>query len=118
MKFWIFMSICNLLVPIIMLIAGYFMKNHPPMDINGIIGYRTKRSRKNKESWIFAQKYCGEIWLKAGAVIMVVTLIVNAIAFRFDQDTVGWIGVWLEAAQVVVLLLSIIPVESALKKKF
>lgn len=118
MGFWIFMSLFNLLIPIIMLVAGYFMKNHPPVDINGIIGYRTRRSRKSKESWLYAQEYCGKVWLRVGRIITIVALIVDAVTISSSQDTIGWIGFWLEMAQCVVLLLTIIPVEMELKKKF
>ena len=46
MWFYIMMFICNLLIPILMLICGFFMSKYPPKEINGIIGYRTTMSRK------------------------------------------------------------------------
>ena len=53
MGFFIFMFICNLLIPLLMIICGYFMRRKPPKEINGLIGYRTAMSRKNKDTWDF-----------------------------------------------------------------
>ena len=37
------------LIPIMMIIIGYFMYKHPPKKINHIVGYRTSKSMKNKK---------------------------------------------------------------------
>ena len=39
MCFWLFMLICDLLVPIIMIVGGRIMWKHCPKHINGIYGY-------------------------------------------------------------------------------
>ena len=54
MSLFISMFLCNLLVPLVMLIGGYYMCKRPPEDINSAMGYRTKRSKKNKDTWKFA----------------------------------------------------------------
>ena len=41
MGFFIAMFLCNLLMPSIMVIAGYCMYKNPPKEISGLIGYRT-----------------------------------------------------------------------------
>ena len=48
MWFFIAMFICNLLIPLIMLVCGYFMYKKPPKEINSVVGYRTKMSKKIK----------------------------------------------------------------------
>ena len=48
------MFLCNLLMPSIMVIAGYCMYKNPPKEINGLIGYRTAMSEKNKDTWAVA----------------------------------------------------------------
>ena len=40
MLFLWFMLICDLIVPIVMIIAGRMMWKHCPKSINGIVGYR------------------------------------------------------------------------------
>lgn len=46
MWFWWFMFICDLMIPIVMIIAGRMMWKHCPKSINGIVGYRTTLSMK------------------------------------------------------------------------
>ncbi len=38
MWFWWFIFVCDLLIPILMIIAGNMMWKHAPEKINGIIG--------------------------------------------------------------------------------
>ena len=71
MWFYIMMFTCNLLIPIVMLICGFFMSKYPPKEINGIIGYRTTMSRKNMDTWKFAHDYCGKLWLKLGLLLLI-----------------------------------------------
>jgi len=63
MGFWLFMLINNLIVPAIMIGIGRIFVSHPPKKINGIYGYRTKRSMKNNETWRFAHHYCASYGL-------------------------------------------------------
>lgn len=66
MGFWLFMFVCNMLTPAIMIIAGYMMWKHCPPEINPIWGYRTIRAMKNMDTWKFAHDYCGRLWWKIG----------------------------------------------------
>ena len=118
MGFWIFMSIFNLLVPILMLIIGYLMKKHPPKDINGIVGYRTAKSTKSQEAWDFAQNYCGILWLKVSLPMIVIAIIVDVLTYGRARNVVGNVGFVLEMLQCLFLVITIIPVEKQLKKKF
>lgn len=116
MKITLFFT--SLIVPIIMILAGWLMHKHPPKDVNWVIGYRTGRSMRSPEAWIFAQKKIGAIWEKAGAV----TLLVSAAAlipFLFlSVDAFSIASVVILFAQLAVLFLTIPPVERALKEKF
>ena len=60
MWFWWFMLISSLLIPALMITAGWFMWKRPPKKINSAIGYRTSRSMKNINTWQFAHHYCGQ----------------------------------------------------------
>ena len=117
---WMFitMSICNLLIPLIMLLGGYLMYKKPPKEINSVVGYRTKMSKKNKDTWEFAHNYCGRLWLKIGIVLFVLTFIVQIPFVHASDNAIGNMTLIVETAQIVVLLGSIIPVEQALKKTF
>ena len=88
---FILMLLCNLLLPVIMLIAGYLMYKHSPKDINGIIGYRTKLSMKNQETWDFAQKFCGKLWLKIGGIMLLLSIILQ-IPFKESNENIMGAG--------------------------
>lgn len=71
------------------IIAGYMMYKHPPKEINGVIGYRTTRSRKNIDTWKFAHDYCGRLWLKAGFVLLIPTIIAQIPFVKSSDSTIG-----------------------------
>lgn len=118
MWFYITMFICNLLIPVVMIFAGYWMYRKPPREINAVIGYRTKASRKNKDTWLFAHDYCGRLWLKLGIVVLVATIIVQIPFVHASEDAIGNMTLIVEAVQILTLLGSIVPVEKALKRTF
>ena len=118
MVFFIGMFICNLLMPLLMIIAGYMMYKHPPKEINGVIGYRTTRSRKNIDTWKFAHDYCGRLWFKAGFALLIPTIVVQIPFAKSSDSTIGWVTIVIEMIQLVVLIGSIFPVEKALKENF
>ena len=57
MGFFIAMFLCNLLMPSIMVIAGYCMYKNPPKEINGLIGYRTAMSEPGHLRMTVAESY-------------------------------------------------------------
>ena len=118
MWFYIMMFICNLLIPIVMLICGFFMYKYPPKKINHIIGYRTSMSRKNMDTWKFAHDYCGRLWIKLGLLLLIMTIIIQIPFAHSSEDIIGYMTVFVEVTQLVVLLGSIVFVERALKKTF
>ena len=98
-------------VPILMLVTGIVFQKHAPKEINGFIGYRTRRSMQSQEAWDYANKRMGEIWLALGVILLVVSIPLTLL-FAENGLTIAMI------AQVVALILSIIPVEVELKAKF
>ena len=93
MCFWWFMLLCDLLIPTVMMLAGYMMRKHCPKQINRVVGYRTARSMKNMDTWKFAHDYCGRLWQRIGGSVFV-------------------------TIQVLILAASLIPTERALKRTF
>ncbi len=118
MGFWFFMLICDLLIPIILMIAGRMMWKHCPQKINMVYGYRTKRSMINTETWKFAHDYCGKLWWKLGFILLVLSVLVHIPFYGSNDDVIGTLGVYISTIQLIVLITSIIPVEIALKKTF
>lgn len=118
MWFWWFMFICNLIVPILLIVAGRMMWKHCPKQINGIYGYRTKRSMKNMDTWKFAHDYCGKLWWKIGWIMLIPTVLVQIPFIHSNENVIGEVGAVLCTIQVIALIISIFPTEAALKKTF
>lgn len=118
MWFWVFMFICDLLIPVLMILCGFLMYRHTPKEINGWIGYRTTMSRKNMQTWKFAHDYCGRLWVKIGVVMLTLSIPVHFPFLHGSEDAIGILGGILVTIQCVTLIASIFPVEKALKKKF
>lgn len=116
--FWIFVLAFDLLLPGVMIGFGKeFMKN-PPREINPGYGYRTTMSSKNQETWDFAQRYMGEVWYKAGKVLLIPSILPLLLVLGRDVGTVGLVGMIACGVQLVVMLGSIAVVERALRKTF
>lgn len=111
---FIFLICMAALIPAVMIFFGIFFKYNPPKNINGISGYRTTRSMKSQQTWDFAQAYYAGISLFSGIVMFIPSII---LMFVFKQDYCS-ASLWIVGIQVVVICLSIIPVEKALKKNF
>lgn len=118
MGFFIFLLLCNLLIPIAMIGGGYWMYHTPPKSINGLLGYRTKRSKLSRETWIFAHKHCGKNWIRFGIGLLILSIAVQLPFVSADEDTVGILTIILETVQIAVMLLCILPTEKALKEQF
>ncbi len=118
MGFWIFMLICDLLCPLIMLAAGAFMRRGGTKAINHWCGYRTEMSMKNQDTWVFAHKHCGALWLKLGAVMLPLTVIAFLFLLGKGEVPIAIAGLAISFAQMIVLIASIFPTERALRKIF
>ena len=118
MWFWWFMFICNLLIPITFILGGRMMWKHCPKNINFIIGYRTRRSMKNMDTWKFAHEYCGRLWWKIGWISILPSILVQLPFMYSSEDVVGIVGTIICIIQCIILIVSIIPTENALKKLF
>ena len=119
MGFWIFMLVCNLLIPLTMIGFGSYFVNRAPKEINMIFGYRTSMSMKNKDTWIFAHHYCGKLWRLMGWILLGISIIAMLFVIGKEIDTVGIFSLIVIVLQsVIFLIVSIFPTEIALKKNF
>lgn len=118
MVFWFIMMFFNLLIPFTLIMFGKFFIQKSPKDINGVFGYRTPMSMKNKETWAFAHNFCGKLWYKLGWAMLVVTIVAMLFVLGRDIDTVGYFGGILCMIQMGFLIATIFPTEIALKKNF
>lgn len=105
-----------LLIPGVMLIAGYYYRSHVPRSMKS--GYRTGRSMKSKETWAFAHKLLGRYWRLLGWPTLIVSLAVTALMIGKDENTVGGVLGVLCTLQSVPMIVSMVLVERALKTHF
>ena len=116
--FYIYMLLTSLLIPVIMLVFGWIFRRRAPKKINVWYGYRSARSMKNEDTWVFAHQHIGRTWMIAGAVLLVISVIPMIAVYGKDMDTVSVVSLVLTVVQLIPLIVSLIPTERALKKTF
>lgn len=118
MGFWLFELAMDLLIPAVMILFGRKFLRDPPREINASFGYRTDMSMKNAETWRFAHEYCGKLWLRVGLVMLVPSAVPLVCVLGRDKNTVGLVCVAVCGVQIVLMLLTIVPTERALRRRF
>ena len=118
MVFWLFCLCMVLLIPVTLLFLGWTFQKKPPKTINRFYGYRTPRSMKSRETWVFAHHTCGRLWVWLGKVLLPVSAAAMLPVLGRDADMVGlWCGV-IALIQTTGMAGSIFFVERALKQHF
>ncbi len=119
--YWISMLVVSMLMGVLTVIIGTLFLKKPPKKINGIYGYRTARSMKNLDTWQFAQKYCGKIFVKYGIIFTILSVILFVsitLSVKTVEDLPTWVANIIVFIGALLLIFSIIPVEKALKNTF
>lgn len=116
--FWWFIFICDCLIPVTMILCGRMMWKHCPKQINGIVGYRTKMSMKNMDTWKFAHDHAGKLWWKVGWGLLIPTLLLHIPFYGVGENTMGFLSMCVIVIQLSFLIASIFPTERALKNSF
>lgn len=116
--FWFFMFMISLLIPFIMVGLGNYFSKNPPKKINSLFGYRTARSVQTPETWAFAHHYCGQLWVRTGKVMLIISPIAMAFLFGREIDYVGLYGGIIVVIQAIILVSTIFFTEIALKREF
>jgi uncharacterized membrane protein len=73
-------SILVLIFSVVQIVAAAILYFYPPKEINGIYGYRTPASQKNKAQWNFAQRHAATqtfIFSIISVIIFLISLLVN-----------------------------------------
>lgn len=118
MGFWIFMVCMNLLIPLAMLGFGVVFLRWPPKEINGVYGYRTARSMASQEAWDFAHAYCGRLWFRMGLAMVLLSVPAMLPCLGRSEGMVGLWGGLVCIVECTLMIVTIIPTERALKKRF
>lgn len=107
-----------LLIPIIMILMGYYFKKHPTKDINPILGYRTNRSMKNQDTWNYAQAYAGKLYYQLGIFSTVIFMIISLLLIGIDYNYLETVSMLVIFLQLILLFVPIFFVEKQLKAVF
>lgn len=118
MGFWIFMLLMDIVIPLTMIRFGRLFLTKVPKNLNATFGYRTTMSMKNKDTWEFAHKFCGKLWFRWGLVLLPISILPLILVFNKSIDTIAYVGLIISVVQIVLLIVSIVPTEIALKKTF
>lgn len=116
----IMLSALNLILPLTMVICGGWFLSSPP-DMNGIVGYRTKRSIASPRCWAAAHRICGSLWLGFGiftGIFAVISGIFSAIKVNDADNGFYFFILGEEAFQLAFMLGAIALTEARLKKIF
>ncbi|EJP85790.1 MULTISPECIES: SdpI family protein [Bacillus] len=101
----------SLLIGIIFILVSILMKKKPPLDVNLMYGYRTKRSMKNKKLWDAGNRYSAEIMIQNGYLIIVLGTIISLV-FKNPSTSI----LLIMGAMILLIISMIVRVENKLKK--
>ena len=115
---WIMIVITYILIPALMVGAGWMIWKHSPKNINAIYGCRTRMSSLNQNTWRFAQEYAGRLWVRWGIRMMPVSILLLMFFAASGEKAAAAAGSILCLVQIVIMLSSIAVVERMLNKVF
>lgn len=112
----IFSLIMTIILSLTMIGFGFLFIKRPPREINSVIGYRTPMATKNKDTWNFAHRYSGKVWIRSG----IINAIISGIFVFVLQSLKNYNQLMLVLfyIQLAILLLVIPLTEIALRKAF
>ena len=73
---------------------------------------------KNKDTWLFAHKFCGKIWLIGGIIVLILSIAIMLSVINTDTDTIGYVGAGCSFLSIILIIISVFLTEKALKKNF
>lgn len=116
--FKIIMLISVAFIPLLLIVIGKIFEKYPSKEPNIAIGFRTKLSMMNKETWDYAQRLFPKAWISLGRIMLPLSLIILFLLYSEDKDYTGNLVVILMMVQVVLMLGSILYVNLKLKAAF
>ena len=102
-----------LILAVFFFITQILVRRFPPKGINGVYGYRTKRSMKNQESWDFAQAHANEMMRWMAFVFLAISALFYYFDISFYNDLYIMISLF-----VILLGVMVYQTERALKSRF
>ena len=111
------MLIAGLAPPLFLIMCGLLFRIGLPRKVNWFAGYRTPMACKNQDTWAFAHRFVGGIWIVFGLAWVGLAAVAVILVDR-DTFTPEHIALWTVLVILGSILISMIPTEIALRKKF
>lgn len=112
------MLICDLILPLMLMFFGKSFEKNPPPEINDWMGYRTKMSKKNINTWNFAHRYWGKITFVFGLAALPVSTALMLLVTGKSETEIGIMGGAVCFLQIAMIFVTMFLTEKALKKNF
>lgn len=103
-----------MLVPVTLAVIGVSWYLKPPAFRTGRIAYRTAVTEKSPEVWHFAHTHCGKLWGRFGFMLSAITVLCMVFLKGYYQNF--WL--WLIGAQMVILCVTIVIIDTLCKNLF
>ncbi len=71
----------NFIVPFVLYLVGYILKENPVTDMSLQNGYNTPTSRKSQEHWDYAQNIAPDIFMSLAKVLVIVEAVISIALF-------------------------------------
>ncbi|MCL2842937.1 MAG: SdpI family protein [Oscillospiraceae bacterium] len=112
-------NLVTTVLPLFVLVFGLFTRIGLPRKVHWFIGYRTSLACKNQDTWVFAHRYWGKLMIVFGFILTALSIVGILLVVRGVFTLEPALLLMVSAiATVVTVVLSIIPTELALRKKF
>ena len=118
MLFWLAVSLVSIGIPLAMIILGILFIRAAFVGFTSFVSYSTRRSRRSKEEWAYANKSLGRALIIFGALLLPVYSIIMLALFSANESLVGLFGGIIILTSIIPVLISVLPIERRLKKKF
>lgn len=105
-------------IPLLLIVIGKIFDKYPIKEPNIAIGFRTKLSMMNKETWDYAQRLFPKAWISLGRIMLPLSLIILFLLYSEDKDYTGNLVLILMLVQEALLLGSIFYIDLKLKNIF
>ena len=74
----------NLILPVLMIVIGYFLYSDPPKKRNFALGIRTYMSMKSEATWDYAQVFTGKLFFYIGILEILAVCVIHLILGYHD----------------------------------
>lgn len=110
--------VLNTITSLVMFLLALVFRKYRPKNINGLYGYRTRRSMRSREAWDFAQDYSSALMVKLFAGFLmwqILTTVCGVLFLKAYLEAVALISV---LALLPLLIIMMVKTERQLKLKF